>query len=321
MSLNKIVYYESKVYDPYINLSFEEHLMNKKDENTLFLYLWQNKNTVVIGKNQSARDQCNLELMKSDNVKLARRSSGGGAVFHDLGNLNFTFICPKDYFDIQRNLNVIKRCLKSFNIKAEFSGRNDLLVDGCKISGQAYLHKNNIALHHGTLLIETDLINLGKYLKKDKEKLESHGVKSHRQRVNNLINFNNAITIDKIKDSIKQSVVEEFNLPIEEREIKDNTLIEKYKSDDWLFRLNTTGKRIKKRFDFGLIDMYLNILDEKIISLDINSDIMDVNIIDSIKSQLLNKQINTSYIGCLHLDNKLIEREINKLLKDNLCTI
>ncbi len=320
MNLNKIVYYESKVYDPYINLSFEEHLMDREDENILYFYLWQNQNTVVIGKNQSSKDQCNLELMKADNVKLARRSSGGGAVFHDLGNLNFTFVSPKEFFDIKRNLNVIKRCLKSFNIEAEFSGRNDLLVNGFKISGQAYLNRNKVSLHHGTLLIDTDLVNLGKYLKKDKEKLNSYGVKSHRQRVNNIINFNNTITIDKIKDSLKKSVIEEFNLSLEEKEIENNTLIEKYKSDSWLYRLNTKGKRIKKRFDFGLIDIYLNILDNKIVSLDINSDIMDVNIIDSLKVQLINKNIKHSFIGIINLEDKNIETKIVKLLEDNLCT-
>lgn len=320
MSLNKIIYYESKVYDPYINLSFEEHLMNREDENILYFYLWQNQNTVVIGKNQSAKDQCNLDLMNSNNVKLARRSSGGGAVFHDLGNLNFTFICPKNSFNIEKDLNVIKRCLNSFNINAEFSGRNDLLVQGFKISGQAYLNKDKVSLHHGTLLIETDLDNLGKYLKKDKDKLSSHGVKSHVQRVNNIINFNKTITIDKIKESLKKSVIEEFNLPLEEKEIENNSLIEKYKSSSWLYRLNTNGKRLKKRFDFGLIDIYLNILDNEIISVDINSDIMDVNIIDSLKAQLININIKHSFIGIIKLDNKNIEIEIIKLLEDNLCT-
>ena len=182
MSINLIKYYQSNSFNPYINLSFEEKLMSMVNEDELIFYLWQNENTVVIGKNQCAKDQCNLELMKKDNITLARRSSGGGAVFHDLGNLNFTFITKSDDFDIKKNLEVIKLALKKYNIEANFSGRNDLLVDGFKISGQAFLKTKNSCLHHGTLLIDVDLNNLAKYLKKDENKLKIHGVKSHTQR-------------------------------------------------------------------------------------------------------------------------------------------
>lgn len=321
MNLNSIIYIESKSFNPYINLSLEEIIMNKKDDRNIYFYLWQNNNTVVIGKNQCAKEQCNLNLMKKDNIKLARRSSGGGAVFHDLGNLNFTFIFPNDFFDIKKNLNVIKKALSYFGINAYFSGRNDLLVDGYKVSGQAYLKKGNISLHHGTLLVNTSLENLSRYLKTDIDKLKSHGVKSHSQRVANLITFNDKINIETIKLYLKQSIIEEFNLPLIDNYSIDNYLIEKYQNQEWLYRLNTNGQRMTKRFDYGLIDLYLQIIDRKICKVEINSDVMDLDIIEEIKECLINKEVNSALFCKIKLRNKQIENDIISLLEENLCMI
>jgi len=321
MSLNKIVYIESDSYNPYVNLSLEEDLLNKACENILYFYLWQNENTVVIGKNQSAKQQCNIDLMKKDNVYLARRSSGGGAVFHDLGNLNYTFIYSKGFFDIEKNLNVIKKALSYHGIEAYFSGRNDLLVNGNKISGQAYLNKEKFSLHHGTLLVNANLKNLSKYLKKDDSKLKTHGVKSHSQRVSNLSSFNNSISVEKIKESLKIAISEEFKLPLYKKKEMDNFLFEKYKSNTWLYRLDTKGQRINKRFDYGLIDMYLKISNNVITQIDINSDIMDLNIIDEIKRCLINKKLNSKLLCQIKLSNKVKEKDVINLLEENLCMI
>lgn len=320
MSIDKIVYYESKSFNPYQNLSFEEKLMESVNEDELIFYLWQNKNTVVIGKNQCAKDQCNLELMKKNNILLARRSSGGGAVYHDLGNLNFTFISRNKDFNISKHLQVIKESLKEFEIEAYFSGRNDLLVDGYKISGQAYLKTNNVSLHHGTLLVNVDLNDLTKYLKKDEDKLKTHGVKSHIQRVKNISDFNNKVNISNIKESLKTVVSKVYNCPLVEKEIEENDLCNKYFSEKWLYRLNLTGKRIKKRFDYGLIDINLKIADNKIIDVLINSDILDIDIVDEIKNSLINKEFNTSLLGSINLSNKQIEADVKKMIEETLCT-
>lgn len=321
MNIKKIRYYESLNYNPYINLSLEEKLMSLVGDDELIFYLWQNKDTVVIGKNQCAQDQCNLELMKENNITLARRSSGGGAVYHDLGNLNFTFIAKKNNFDINKNLEVIKKALEVFNIKAYFSGRNDLLVDGFKISGQAYLNKKDVSLHHGTLLVNVDLMHLGKYLKKDDSKLKIHGVKSFHQRVNNLSAFSSDIDIEKIKESLKDSVVKVFNAELTYQEIYDNELIEKYSSDSWLYKFTFDGVHIKKRFNYGLLDLNLKIVDNTIIKVLINSDIMDLDIIDEIEKILINQEFSNSLLDKIKLSNSTIENDLKEMLEEKLCTI
>lgn len=320
MSIDKILYYESKSFNPYQNLSYEEKLMEKVNEGELIFYLWQNKNTVVIGRNQSAKDQCNLDLMKKNNILLARRSSGGGAVYHDLGNLNFTFISKNKDFDIAKHLQVIKQSLNEFEIYAYFSGRNDLLVDGYKISGQAYLKTSDVSLHHGTLLVNVDLSDLTKYLKKDLTKLKTHGVKSHIQRVKNISEFNNRVNISNIKESLKKVVSKVYNCPLIEKEIAENDLCNKYFSQKWLYRLNLNSKRIKKRFGYGLIDINFEIVDNLIVDVLINSDIMDVNIVDEIKENLINKEFNKSLIKSITLSNKIIESDVKKMIEDEICT-
>ncbi|NCD06468.1 MAG: lipoate--protein ligase [Spirochaetia bacterium] len=321
MSINLIKYYHSDNFNPYINLSFEEKLMSMVNEDELIFYLWQNENTVVIGKNQCAKDQCNLELMKKDNITLARRSSGGGAVFHDLGNLNFTFITKSENFDIKKNLEVIKLALKKYNIEAYFSGRNDLLVDGFKISGQAFLKTKNSCLHHGTLLIDVDLNNLAKYLKKDEDKLKSHGVKSHIQRVKNLSSFNETLTVNSIIDVLKESISIIYNSKLENKNFFDNELLEKYCSNSWLYRLDLDGERIRERFEYGLLDIKFKLINDIINEVKINSDIMDVNLIEEINTQLINQSFDKSLLDKIKLSDKRIESDLKKMIKGRLCMI
>ena len=136
--------------DPYRNLATEKYLLDTTPEDCCTLFLWQNKNTVVIGKNQNAWAECRCSLLESEGGKLARRLSGGGAVFHDLGNLNFTFLSSTVNYDLSRNLNVIKTACHLAGISAEISGRNDILADNRKFSGNAFYNTKDKSYHHGT---------------------------------------------------------------------------------------------------------------------------------------------------------------------------
>lgn len=317
MGLKQIVFYESESYNPYLNLAMEEKLLDSAKPDTLYIYLWQNKNTVVIGKNQCAADECNLALMKKDMITLARRSSGGGAVYHDLGNLNFTFITQNDSFDKKFQLTVIQKALESFDIASTFSGRNDLLVDGYKISGQAYLEKKEYSLHHGTLLIDVDIENLGKYLKTDSTKLKSHGVKSHSQRVKNINSFNSIVDIKSMKKSLKKAVCDVYNLPMISGELI-NADYEKYGSKQWLYKLSINGIRLKKRFEYGLIDIHMNIIDDVISDVIINSDLMATSLIDEIKMNLVSKKYDVSLIDQFHLSDEKVSLDIKAMLESKL---
>lgn len=175
----------TKCHDPYSNLAAEEAmLLQCRDTATLFL--WQNEHTVVIGSGQNAWRECEVSLLEKEGGRLARRTTGGGAVYHDLGNLNFSFIVPRSAYDVPRQLNVVLQALLSLGIDARASGRNDLTAQGKKFSGNAFRLLNHAALHHGTLLVNTDRSRVGRYLNVDPSKLQAKGVRSVASRVCNL---------------------------------------------------------------------------------------------------------------------------------------
>ena len=146
--INQIILYESKSFDPYLNLATEQYLMETVEEDACILFLWQNQNTVVIGKNQNAWKECRTDLLREEGGFLARRLSGGGAVFHDLGNLNFTFLMPQAEYDLDRQFSVIAEAVSMLGLHAERSGRNDVLAEGRKFSGNAFYKNGKIGRAH-----------------------------------------------------------------------------------------------------------------------------------------------------------------------------
>lgn len=193
----RIIYGDS--LNPHRNLAVEQTLLESVREDECILYLWQNQRTVVVGRNQNAWRECRLSELRQDGGHLARRLSGGGAVYHDLGNLNFTFLVHKRDFDIRRQLSVVAEACRSLRIPAEISGRNDVLADGRKFSGSAFYDSMGKAYHHGTLLIDADMGALAKYLRPSQAKLEAKGVTSVRARVVNLRELSPALTTEQMK--------------------------------------------------------------------------------------------------------------------------
>jgi lipoate-protein ligase A len=207
--INKIKLYESNSFDPYLNLATEQYLMETVEEDACILFLWQNQNTVVIGKNQNAWKECRTALLSEEGGFLARRLSGGGAVFHDLGNLNFTFLLPQSEYDLDRQFSVIAEAVSLLGLKGERSGRNDVLAEGRKFSGNAFYKNGRQAYHHGTLLIDVDMNKLGRYLNPSKAKLQAKGVDSVRSRVVNLKELSPAVTIESMKDAMSVCAINE----------------------------------------------------------------------------------------------------------------
>ena len=197
--LRRLYIYESPHTDPYENLAIEKYLLDNTGSEECILYLWQNQNTVVIGRNQNPWVECRTSLLEAEGGKLARRLSGGGAVFHDLGNLNFTFLVSSQNYDVDRQLAVIQAACAMAGIATEKSGRNDLLADGRKFSGNAFYHSGTQAYHHGTLLINADMDKLQRYLSPSKAKLEAKGVTSVRSRVVNLNTLSPGLTCQTMK--------------------------------------------------------------------------------------------------------------------------
>ena len=273
----------TRTFDPWWNLAVEEFLLNHLPEGQCILYLWQNQNTVVIGRNQNAWRECRTELLENEGGKLARRLSGGGAVYHDDGNLNFTFLMRKEDYDFGRQLEVILSAVKSLGIHAEKSGRNDITSDGRKFSGNAFYFTRTSAYHHGTILVSSDFTKLSRYLQVSKEKIVSKGIASVQSRVVNLTEINPSLTVDMATDALINAFARVYGCrPVISDGAKDidteavQKLRDKYASWEW--RYGQTPKfdiTLETRFPWGGIEMGLNLENGRVVSSKVYSDAMD----------------------------------------------
>ncbi len=198
----------SDSYDPWFNPA-EECIFRQMPATQRVLFLWRNADTVVIGRAQNPWKECNTRRMEEDNVRPARRSSGGGAVFHDLGNTCFTFMAGKPEYDKTISTSIVLNALNALGVSAEASGRNDLVVKTAegdrKVSGSAYRETKDRGFHHGTLLLNADLSRPANYLNPDKKKLAAKGITSVRSRVTNLTELLPEITHEQVCEAITEA--------------------------------------------------------------------------------------------------------------------
>ncbi|MBQ3709207.1 MAG: lipoate--protein ligase [Bacteroidales bacterium] len=195
----------SNQYNPYLNLAVETWLTDHQEEGVVTMYLWKNERTVVIGLNQNPFSECDVKRLNEEGGHLMRRRTGGGAVYHDLGNLNFSFIADKQDYDVRKQQSVIQKALQHYGLEAEISGRNDLTCQGRKFSGNAFFNGTVNNLHHGTILIKTDSAMMQRYLTVTPQKLQKHGVQSVRSRVVNLSEL-----ADVSSENIVEPLIEAF---------------------------------------------------------------------------------------------------------------
>jgi lipoate-protein ligase A len=184
-------YLETGSTDPAYNLAFEQYAFDSLSREHSYFMLWQNANSVIVGKHQNTAAEVNAAYVTEHNVSVVRRLSGGGAVYHDMGNLNFTFIVDggaksNPAFDFASFCRPVAAALAELGVAAEISGRNDMTIDGKKFSGNAQYHKQGRTMHHGTLLFDSDLSVVAKVLEPPKDKIESKGIASVRSRVTNI---------------------------------------------------------------------------------------------------------------------------------------
>ena len=316
--ITKIKAIVTESIDPFFNISLEARLLDVCDENTVFLYLWKNDKTVVVGKNQNAFKECKVNLLESEGGHLIRRLTGGGAVFHDVNNLNFTFVAHEDNYDLKKQQTVLLTAAKRLGINAEISGRNDILADGRKFSGNSFLTKGQVKMHNGTVLINTNHDEMAKYLTVSQAKMKSKGVDSVRSRVVNLIEFDNTLTTDKMAKVILQSFGEVYNMPVEmiSQEQLDTTEIEKLKNDvfandNFRFGRNPSfTNSVGKRFDWGEIEVVFQSDKGVITDAEVFSDALDTDAVQKTKEFLLGK--NIAQLNKLKLDKE------NKVLIDTV---
>ncbi|MBQ9534601.1 MAG: lipoate--protein ligase [Clostridia bacterium] len=266
--MRRLEYYIGSDTDPHRNLARERYLTESVPEDTCILYLWQNRHTVVIGRNQNAWRECRTTELEKDGGTLARRLSGGGAVYHDLGNLNFTFCMRKCDYDLARQQSVIAAACRRLGVQTEVSGRNDILANGKKFSGNSFWSHGGCAFHNGTLLLNVDMANLGRYLRPSQLKLESKGVSSVRSRVVNLCELAPAITVDSMRQAMLEAFSEVYSLP--RQELRDSDLdsaeIERgylhFHSYEWNYgKILPFSFECSARFAWGELTLQMHIKD------------------------------------------------------------
>lgn len=287
---------KSEVTNPWFNLATEDWIFQELDSDTHILFLWRNAETVVIGRSQNPWVECKTDKMEEDGVYLARRQSGGGAVFHDLGNTNFTFLSPKEDYNQDANFQIIVNALKKLGIEAAQSGRNDMQVGERKISGSAFKHAVDRSFHHGTLLVNANMQKLGDYLNPHPLKLQAKGIKSVRSRVANLVEFNDTVTHESLSEAIIEAFCDYYGQKVEVEELDEESLksephLNKYYEQmaDWNWRFGKTpafSHHIETRFDWGIIDLHLDVQQAVIREVVIFSDALNVELIDELKQAL-----------------------------------
>lgn len=291
--IHKVRYMIADGFFPFRNMALEEYLLMNVQPGECILYLWQNKNTVVIGRNQNCWKECRVSELEKSGGYLARRLSGGGAVFHDTGNLNFTFIACKEDYNAALQTEVILRAVSSFGIKAEKSGRNDITADGRKFSGNAFYKAGGRCFHHGTILINADISMLTNYLNVSMDKLKSKGTDSVKSRVVNLCALNPDVTVDKMKKSLIGSFGALYGKtpePINSEEINKTELerlTSKFADNDWRYGLPFVFTyEIYKRFNWGDIQIQLCVDKGRIADTAIYSDSLNAELISRIPAVL-----------------------------------
>ncbi len=308
--------------DPFFNLSAEEYFLCEKDED--FFLLWQNEPCIVIGRNQNAADEINGDYVSTRSLPVVRRMTGGGAVYHDRGNLNFSFIINGKADRVELCRPVID-VLRSIGVVAEISGRNDILVGGRKISGTAMCSCGGRSLFHGTLLINANLEAMSEALKPDENKLIGHGVKSVRSRVANLSEYMKEEVSPDIIGAMLAEYITERGGEIYKLSGSDIKSIEKlreskYSTDEWNCSAERFGQAERTRLGCGTIYIKKKIADGRIEDIRIFGDFMNTGDISKLEARLRGTEFRRDKIISA-LEEARMEKYIPNLTADELADI
>ncbi|XP_053993860.1 lipoate-protein ligase A-like [Hylaeus volcanicus] len=295
----------SNVNEIHFNLAVEDYLMNVLRPPCPLFFWWRNASNVVIGRHQNPWSECRWELMQQDGVDIARRFSGGGAVYQDLGNSCFTLLLPEKMYDSEKNNNIILNVLKHyFNIHGEASGRNDMVVNNKKISGSAFkqlrkVGEPNLSLQHGTLLIDTDMKAVEKYLTPNSKKLQSKGVSSVSSRVMNLKELNPNISHETLQEPLIEEFCKQyssneacltFSVDKESEITKDPNFVSTYNQlKDWNWRFGKTPEfshTLQDRLSQATVELHLNIVNGQISNVKLYTDSLFPEVVPLVEDAL-----------------------------------
>ena len=304
-----MIYIPNESTNPYYNLAFEEYVLKNMPDDEEYVLLWQNAPAVIVGRFQNTLAEINTKFVKERGIKVVRRMSGGGAVYHDLGNLNYTFIVkhsPDKLLNFKKYTVSVMKVLKELKVDVEFKGRNDLTIKGKKFSGNAqYITKNRL-LHHGTLLYSSNLDDLEEALNVSADKIESKGIKSVRSRVTNICDhLQEDIGLQKFKELLLESIFNGANIktkrlvPEDQAQIKE-LVKTKYSTWKWNFGESPAYNLSRtKRFNSGKVELKLHVKDGIIKECKIYGDFFGMKDIADIEHLLTGKKFEENEIRSL----------------------
>ena len=297
-----MLYIENKSLDPHFNLALEEYVIRHLDLGQNVFMLWQNEPSVIIGRNQNTIEEINAKYIKENQINVVRRLSGGGAVYHDSGNLNFTFIMQDQKDEVnnfRKFTDPVIKVLQSLGIPAEFSGRNDITIEGKKFSGNAQYACNNRLLHHGTILYNSDLSVVQNALNVRIDKIESKGIKSVRSRVTNVAPYlKESLSIDAFKDILVQSILETndvstmtYQLTEQDLEKIQEIMEKRYLTWEWNYGESPAFDMQKiRKYEGGLLDLRVQAHNGKITGLRIFGDFFGKYEVSELEQSLIHIQ-------------------------------
>lgn len=287
-----IYFYMSNSTDGWQNLATDRFFLERLQKDDIMLYLYMNANAVIIGRNQNAWRECNIDAMEKDGVQLVRRHTGGGAVFHDCQNLNFSFIMGEEQYNVTRQMGVIQKMVANLGMTAELSGRNDILIDGRKFSGNAFAASRGMNAHHGTILVDTDLTKLSNYLNVSAKKMQAKGVTSVKSRVCNLKDFNENVTVETVISLLKKEFAKEYGDFTEyqftsQDLAKVEELYREYASWQWRFgRTPAFNYQLEERFSFGEMQFLFQVTDGLISEVSVFTDALDTELVHLVRERI-----------------------------------
>jgi lipoate---protein ligase len=295
------------ITDPRINLAIEEYALKNLDINETYLLFYINEPSIIIGKNQNTIEEINTDYVESNGIKVVRRLSGGGAVYHDLGNLNFSFITKDDgesFHNFRKFTEPVIAALQKLGINAELSGRNDILAEGRKISGNAQFSTKGRMFSHGTLLFDSEIEHVVSALRVKQDKIESKGIKSIRSRVANISEFlSDSMDIQQFRSHLLKNIFSESNeIPeyvlTEEDWSKIHELSkERYQNWDWNYGKSPKfNSQHSHRFPVGSIDVRLEVNKGLIENCKIFGDFFGVGDVSEIETLLTGQKYEKNTI-------------------------